>query len=185
MRTCARAASANSEPRWAGRSANQDPVCLRASRPHVACWGSCWPWLCIVRSPAPLPFEPLTSGFLLLSTLLAASKLPAGPEGQVAPPASFTPLTLPASFQGSSLCLLSCLLSNLLPQVDLKDKWRNLVRLVTEPGKQARSIDLTGVRQGGSSSGPLFIECKGRSLLGASRGSGCRAATTHALRRTS
>ena len=29
-------------------------------------------------------------------------------------------------------------------QVDLKDKWRNLVRLVTEPGKQARSIDLTG-----------------------------------------
>lgn len=32
-------------------------------------------------------------------------------------------------------------------QVDLKDKWRNLVRLVTEPGKQARSIDLTGKQQ--------------------------------------
>lgn len=31
--------------------------------------------------------------------------------------------------------------------MDLKDKWRNLVRLVTEPGKQARSIDLTGKQQ--------------------------------------
>ena len=29
-------------------------------------------------------------------------------------------------------------------QVDLKDKWRNLVKLACNPGKQARSIDLTG-----------------------------------------
>ena len=34
-------------------------------------------------------------------------------------------------------------------QQDLKDKWRNLVKLASDPLKQARSVDLTGEQQQG------------------------------------
>lgn len=32
-------------------------------------------------------------------------------------------------------------------QVDLKDKWRNLVKLVTDPSKNARGLDLSEERK--------------------------------------
>ena len=45
-------------------------------------------------------------------------------------------------------------------QIDLKDKWRNLVKLATDPSKQARSVGLTGEQhhaEGGA--GMVVLQC--------------------------